>query len=183
MHCYNSRQTLGLSVVFCYWEFEMHVFGYMCLLSLSCWSVRWLPMVKLAKVMLREKSLTPYPKNHKWSFNHTLFFSRLYTIYWIGYLCWWIDRENHGGICLLFSLDSSPLLSTYKCDIAVDVECCLQTQVIIMLNGTLITNGNNFISASGLLHCHVNNGGCWKDTRGGRTYSACVVSSSDLLHE
>lgn len=37
-------------------------------------------------------------------------------------------------------------------------------------------------SASGHLHCQINNGGCWKDTRGGKTYSACVVSSSDPVH-
>lgn len=32
------------------------------------------------------------------------------------------------------------------------------------------------VAASGALRCEIHNGGCWKDTKGGRTYSACVVS-------
>jgi hypothetical protein len=35
-------------------------------------------------------------------------------------------------------------------------------------------------TASGALHCGINNGGCWKKTQDGRTYSACVVSYSTL---
>ena len=31
-------------------------------------------------------------------------------------------------------------------------------------------------TASGPLHCEINNGGCWKKTQDGRTYSARVVS-------
>lgn len=33
-----------------------------------------------------------------------------------------------------------------------------------------------YFTASGSLHCEINNGGCWKNTQNGRTYSACVVS-------
>lgn len=32
------------------------------------------------------------------------------------------------------------------------------------------------LTASGPLRCGVNNGGCWKKTQDGRTYSACIVS-------
>lgn len=31
-------------------------------------------------------------------------------------------------------------------------------------------------TASGPLRCALNNGGCWKKTQGGKTFSACVVS-------
>jgi hypothetical protein len=31
-------------------------------------------------------------------------------------------------------------------------------------------------TASGSLRCEINNGGCWKKTQDGRTFSACVVS-------
>lgn len=31
--------------------------------------------------------------------------------------------------------------------------------------------------ASGALRCGLNNGGCWKETKDGRTYSACIVGS------
>lgn len=37
-----------------------------------------------------------------------------------------------------------------------------------------VGDGYVHCEASGLLHCQINNGGCWKDTRGGKTYSACV---------
>lgn len=32
------------------------------------------------------------------------------------------------------------------------------------------------VLASGSGRCEINNGGCWKDSRHGRTYSACTVS-------
>jgi len=35
-----------------------------------------------------------------------------------------------------------------------------------------------FFLASGSGRCEINNGGCWKDTKNGRTYSACTVSVS-----
>lgn len=34
------------------------------------------------------------------------------------------------------------------------------------------------LTVSGALRCEINNGGCWKGTQNGRTYSACIVSSS-----
>ena len=34
---------------------------------------------------------------------------------------------------------------------------------------------NFYIAASGALRCGINNGGCWKHTQMGRTYSACRV--------
>ena len=35
------------------------------------------------------------------------------------------------------------------------------------------------VSASGSGRCEINNGGCWKKSHEGKTYSACVVS--DLI--
>lgn len=37
-----------------------------------------------------------------------------------------------------------------------------------------VGDGYVHCEASGLFRCKINNGGCWQDTRGGRTYSACV---------
>jgi hypothetical protein len=45
--------------------------------------------------------------------------------------------------------------------------CLIPIYAMILLDST----------ASGALHCGINNGGCWKKTQDGRTYSACVVSS------
>lgn len=35
-------------------------------------------------------------------------------------------------------------------------------------------------AASGPLRCGISNGGCWKESRHGRTYSACTVSLVDF---
>ncbi|KAL7095102.1 hypothetical protein ACP275_10G003500 [Erythranthe tilingii] len=35
-------------------------------------------------------------------------------------------------------------------------------------------DGYTHCEASGALRCEINNGGCWKGTQGGRTYSACI---------
>jgi hypothetical protein len=47
------------------------------------------------------------------------------------------------------------------------LNCLIPIYAMILLDST----------ASGALHCGINNGGCWKKTQDGRTYSACVVSS------
>uniref|UniRef100_A0A1J3DX64 Vacuolar-sorting receptor 1 n=1 Tax=Noccaea caerulescens TaxID=107243 RepID=A0A1J3DX64_NOCCA len=36
-----------------------------------------------------------------------------------------------------------------------------------------VGDGYTHCKASGALHCGINNGGCWRETRGGYTYSAC----------
>lgn len=36
------------------------------------------------------------------------------------------------------------------------------------------------LSASGALRCEINNGGCWKKTQDGRSYSACIVSGGRI---
>lgn len=37
-----------------------------------------------------------------------------------------------------------------------------------------VGDGYTHCEASELLRCEINNGGCWKGSKGGRTYSACV---------
>lgn len=37
------------------------------------------------------------------------------------------------------------------------------------------------LTASGALRCGLNNGGCWRGTQEGKTYSACIVSASASL--
>ncbi|CAG7865368.1 unnamed protein product [Brassica rapa] len=39
-------------------------------------------------------------------------------------------------------------------------------------------DGYTHCKASGALHCGINNGGCWRETRGSYTYSACVDDHS-----
>ncbi|XP_039033947.1 vacuolar-sorting receptor 1-like isoform X1 [Hibiscus syriacus] len=47
------------------------------------------------------------------------------------------------------------------------------------VNGVKFTgDGYTHCEASSALRCRFNNGGCWRDTREGRTYSACIVSAS-----
>lgn len=36
---------------------------------------------------------------------------------------------------------------------------------------------SSLCAASGPLRCGISNGGCWKEKRHGRTYTACTVSS------
>ncbi|KAJ0241623.1 Vacuolar-sorting receptor 1 [Hirschfeldia incana] len=40
-------------------------------------------------------------------------------------------------------------------------------------------DGYTHCRASGALHCGINNGGCWRETRGSYTYSACVDDHSN----
>ncbi|KAI6673330.1 hypothetical protein NL676_001236 [Syzygium grande] len=41
-----------------------------------------------------------------------------------------------------------------------------------------VGDGYTHCEASGALRCEINNGGCWNETRGGMTYSACADDSS-----
>ncbi|KAL3715294.1 hypothetical protein ACJRO7_007083 [Eucalyptus globulus] len=41
-----------------------------------------------------------------------------------------------------------------------------------------VGDGYTHCEASGAPQCEINNGGCWNETRGGRTFSACVDDSS-----
>ncbi|THG20946.1 hypothetical protein TEA_006621 [Camellia sinensis var. sinensis] len=41
-----------------------------------------------------------------------------------------------------------------------------------------VGNGYTHCEASGPLRCELNNGGCWKETQDGRTYSACIDDHS-----
>ena len=38
------------------------------------------------------------------------------------------------------------------------------------------------LSASGIGRCEINNGGCWQETKDGKTISACSVSKCCLRH-
>ncbi|MBA0755421.1 hypothetical protein Gogos_022190, partial [Gossypium gossypioides] len=48
-----------------------------------------------------------------------------------------------------------------------------------IVNGVKFSgDGYTHCEASGALQCEINNGGCWRETQEGKTYSACLVSSS-----
>lgn len=73
--------------------------------------------------------------------------------------------RNNGGCWLDKATNISACRDTFRGRVC---ECPIVQGV--KFNG----NGYTHCEASGALRCGINNGGCWKQTQQGRTYSACI---------
>ncbi|KAF8042182.1 hypothetical protein BT93_A0717 [Corymbia citriodora subsp. variegata] len=72
--------------------------------------------------------------------------------------------ENNGG-CWQDTANISACRDTFRGRVC---ECPIVQGV------KFVGDGYTHCEASGALRCEINNGGCWKDTQHGRTYSACI---------
>ncbi|KAL8517033.1 hypothetical protein ACS0TY_015316 [Phlomoides rotata] len=98
-------------------------------------------------------------------------------------ICSGFEETTEPSICL------TPDVQTNEClennggcwqDKAANITACRDTfrgrvcECPVAKGVRFTGDGYTHCEASGALRCEINNGGCWKDTKGGRTYSACV---------
>ncbi|KAL7584500.1 vacuolar-sorting receptor 2 [Lactuca sativa] len=73
--------------------------------------------------------------------------------------------ENNGGCWMDKTLNITACRDTFRGRVC---------QCPIVQGVKFFGDGYKHCEASGALPCDLNNGGCWKDTQQGRTYSACI---------
>ncbi|KAL8206025.1 hypothetical protein R6Q57_009576 [Mikania cordata] len=74
-------------------------------------------------------------------------------------------QDNNGGCWMDKSANITACRDTFRGRVC---ECPIVQGV------KFVGDGYKHCEASGALRCEVNNGGCWKSTQQGRTYSACI---------
>ncbi|XAR68708.1 hypothetical protein NMG60_11000056 [Bertholletia excelsa] len=102
-------------------------------------------------------------------------------------ICSGFKETTEPAICL------SPDIETNEClennggcweDKSINITACQDTfrgrvcECPIVQGVRFIGDGYTYCEASGALRCGLNNGGCWKQTQNGRSYSACIDDHS-----
>ncbi|XP_073066473.1 vacuolar-sorting receptor 1-like isoform X1 [Primulina eburnea] len=99
-------------------------------------------------------------------------------------ICSGFEETTEPAICLSKDMETNECLhNNGGCwqDKAANITACRDTfrgrvcECPIVQGVKFIGDGYTYCEASGALRCEINNGGCWKGTKGGRTYSACIL--------
>lgn len=99
-------------------------------------------------------------------------------------ICAGFEESTEPPICLTEGIETNECLENNGgCwqDKAANVTACLDTfrgrvcRCPVVKGVQFIGDGYTHCEASGVLRCEINNGGCWKKTQNGKTYSACVA--------
>ncbi|EPS72005.1 hypothetical protein M569_02753, partial [Genlisea aurea] len=101
-------------------------------------------------------------------------------------ICSGFEETTEPSICLTSDMETNECLrNNGGCweDKTTNITACRDTfrgrvcSCPIVQGVKFIGDGYTHCEASGALRCHINNGGCWKETRNGKTYSACDENS------
>ncbi|KAF5471434.1 hypothetical protein F2P56_008225 [Juglans regia] len=101
-------------------------------------------------------------------------------------ICAGFEETTEPAICLSEDVETNECLSNNGgCwqDKATNITACKDTfrgrvcECPVVQGVKFVGDGYTHCEASGALRCEINNGGCWKKTQEGRTYSACVDDS------
>ncbi|CAN6581650.1 unnamed protein product [Malus baccata var. baccata] len=97
-------------------------------------------------------------------------------------ICAGFQETTEPSVCLSEDVQTNECLENNGgCwhDKAANITACRDTfrgrvcECPIVQGVKFVGDGYTHCEASGALRCGINNGGCWKETRSGRTYSAC----------
>ncbi|KAF8091568.1 hypothetical protein N665_0443s0025 [Sinapis alba] len=103
-------------------------------------------------------------------------------------MCSGFQESTEPAICLTEDLNTNECLENNGgCwqDKAANITACRDTyrgrlcECPTVQGVKFAGDGYTHCRASGALHCGINNGGCWRETRGSYTYSACVDDHSN----
>ncbi|CAA7019160.1 unnamed protein product [Microthlaspi erraticum] len=103
-------------------------------------------------------------------------------------MCSGFQESTEPAICLTEDLNTNECLENNGgCwqDKAANITACRDTfrgrlcECPTVQGVKFAGDGYTHCKASGALHCGINNGGCWRETRGSYTYSACVDDHSN----
>ncbi|KAJ0695985.1 putative PA domain, EGF-like calcium-binding, complement Clr-like EGF domain-containing protein [Helianthus annuus] len=98
-------------------------------------------------------------------------------------ICSGFEETTEPVICLRDGIETNECLENNGgcwIDKATNITACRDTfrgrvcQCPIVQGVKFFGDGYKHCEASGALRCGLNNGGCWKDSQQGRTYSACI---------
>lgn len=98
-------------------------------------------------------------------------------------ICSGFQETTEPSICLTADMETNECLEyNGGCwqDKAANITACKDTfrgrvcQCPIVQGVKFVGDGYTHCEASGALRCELNNGGCWRDTKDGKTYSACI---------
>ncbi|KAL5132758.1 Vacuolar-sorting receptor 1 [Glycine soja] len=98
-------------------------------------------------------------------------------------ICSGFQETTEPSICLTPDMETNECLQNNGgCwqDKASNITACRDTfrgrvcECPIIQNVQFVGDGYTHCEATGTLRCAINNGGCWKETRGSRSYSACI---------
>ncbi|XP_010529937.1 PREDICTED: vacuolar-sorting receptor 1 isoform X2 [Tarenaya hassleriana] len=102
-------------------------------------------------------------------------------------ICAGFQETTEPAICLTEDLETNEcLINNGGCwrDGAANITACRDTfrgrvcECPTVQGVKFVGDGYTHCKASGALHCGINNGGCWRETRNGHTYSACIDDHS-----
>ncbi|MQM09101.1 hypothetical protein Taro_041965 [Colocasia esculenta] len=102
-------------------------------------------------------------------------------------ICAGFEETTEPAVCLSSDIQTNECLENNGgCwqDKAANVTACKDTfrgricECPVVQGLKFVGDGYTHCEASGLGRCQINNGGCWKKTHDGRTYSACVDGAS-----
>ncbi|KAL8237301.1 hypothetical protein R6Q59_018382 [Mikania micrantha] len=98
-------------------------------------------------------------------------------------ICSGFEETTEPAVCLSDEIETNECLDNNGgcwMDKAANITACRDTfrgrvcECPIVQGVKFVGDGYKHCEASGALRCEVNNGGCWKSTQQGRTYSACI---------
>lgn len=98
-------------------------------------------------------------------------------------ICSGFEETTEPAICLSDEIETNECLDNNGgcwMDKAANITACRDTfrgkvcECPVVQGVKFVGDGYKHCEASGALRCEVNNGGCWKDTKLGKTYSACI---------
>ncbi|KAH6832406.1 vacuolar sorting receptor-like protein 1 [Perilla frutescens var. hirtella] len=98
-------------------------------------------------------------------------------------ICSGFEETTEPAICLAQDIQTNECLTNNGgCwqDTAANITACRDTfrgrvcECPVVQGVKFSGDGYTHCEASGALRCEINNGGCWRDTKNGHTYSACV---------
>ncbi|KAF9595774.1 hypothetical protein IFM89_003516 [Coptis chinensis] len=102
-------------------------------------------------------------------------------------ICAGFQETTEPAVCLSDGIETNECLENnggcWK-DNAANITACKDTfrgkvcECPVVEGVKFVGDGYTHCEASGALRCEINNGGCWKKTQDGRTYSACVDDNS-----
>ncbi|KAL6574475.1 Vacuolar-sorting receptor 1 [Orobanche minor] len=102
-------------------------------------------------------------------------------------ICSGFEETTEPAICLTRDMETNECLENNGgCwqDKAANITACRDTfrgrvcECPIVQGVKFVGDGYTHCEASGALRCELNNGGCWKETKDGRTHSACIDDHS-----
>ncbi|PIA37441.1 hypothetical protein AQUCO_03000192v1 [Aquilegia coerulea] len=102
-------------------------------------------------------------------------------------ICAGFQETTEPAVCLSDGIETNECLENHGgCwhDEVANISACKDTfrgrvcECPVVQGVKFVGDGYTHCEASGALRCEINNGGCWKKTQDGRTYSACVDNNS-----